>query len=207
MPSNSTFEVEGVTIDLSQVSVRAAIVSALSFVPMVGSVLSAIAAVVPIRGRTQHIGVTEGYEYARKFANDFVSQIERALPNDNLRIAYTRWVTKRLYTRYRQRWPSGLALSELERMRLIGITAQQNEIYTIYYLASYYFFRNADAEHLREEFERDFTAHIVEDYREFVNQLRAGEIEDVGQTEKSSTGLLIAAAIPVSLILKKFLWR
>lgn len=202
-PPSSIIDVEGVQIDLSSLSIRAAIASALAFVPGVGPILSAIAAVIPIRGKTQHLGVAEGYRYAREFADDFHAQLREALADEKLRTAFTRYAARVLHARYASRWPDGSARSELDRMLRIGQSAMKDESYTVYYLASYYFFRNADAEHLREEFERDFAAHIVEDVEAFVEKLKAQEEEE--QTT-SKVGLAIAA-IPVFALLGLFAKR
>lgn len=169
-------EYEGVQIDLSSISIRAALASALAFVPVIGPFLSAIAAVLPVKGRTQHLGVEEGYRNARKFVDDFYPRLRDALKDEKLRISYTRYLAKTLYTRYRTRWSFGNGLTELERLQDY-FESTTDEIYTVYYLASYYFFRNADAEHVAEEFDRDFALWVRKDLQGFLTELREGRIE------------------------------
>lgn len=175
--NTSSFELEGVTIDISSLSLRAIVASALSFIPVAGGVLGAIAMVIPVRGRTQHIGVEEAYRYSREFVDRFHSRVLQILTDTRLRVAYSRWLGRKLYNRLRSRYPAGNGLTELERMREISETASNDESYTVYYLAAYYFLRNADAEHLREEFNDHFLAWIPLDLKEFMQLVASKDRE------------------------------
>lgn len=177
MPERTSFEIEGVTIDLSSLSLRAIIASALAFLPVVGGVLSSIAMVIPIRGRTQHIGVQEAYQYSREFVDRFHPRVIQILSDARLQVAYTRWLGRKLYKRLRSRYPFGLAMDELDRMRTISETASSDESYTVYYLAAYFFLRNADADHLREEFNDHFLAWIPIDLKEFTQLVASKDKE------------------------------
>jgi hypothetical protein len=212
-----SINLEGIKIDLDKSNLRhilAGMAQGLNaIIPGLGVLVGGIVELIGIKGRTQHLGVEDGYRVAREIADNVGLQVREQFKPSRpetlpVRVALTRRLARTSYNFFLSRYPQGLARDTVQR--IFTYTASTgDEIYTVFYLSAYVIARNADVEHWQEEVTNFLRDVLLADVERFASTISAEQGGTLEETEKQSASIAggLAVLLPVTWLAKKFFFK
>jgi hypothetical protein len=210
------FTLEGIRIEnLSNLRhILAGVAQGLNAViPGLGALIGGIIELLPIRGKTQHLGVQEGYRVAEQIANSVGVQVREQFKPSRpetlpIRVALTRRLARTSYNFFMRYHPGWFAQDTVNRIYTFT-AATTDEIWSVFYLSAYVEARYADAEHWQESltnFLRDILLADVEQFAATISQEQGGTQKEETKQSASIIGGL-AILLPVTWLVKRFFFK